>query len=85
MAQSDKASVTYDTLLDYEAIENELLRYNSREWFRQAKNTPFGHGDLFDLLGYDGLTEEATAIVSGSCTQYMGIPMSRELQIFREE
>ncbi len=84
MAQSDKTSVTYDTLLDCEAIEHELLRYN-REWFRQAKTTPFGHGELFDLLGYDGLTDEASAIVLGTCKQHMGIPMSRELQTFLEE
>jgi hypothetical protein len=58
MAQSDKASVTYDTLLDCEAIENELLRYNSREWFRQAKNTPFGHGDLLISLDMMGLLKK---------------------------
>ena len=84
MAKSGKTSLTYDTLLDCAAIENELLRYN-REWFRQAQDTPFGHGELFELLGYDGLTEEATAIVSGTCIPYMGIPMSRELQTFLEE
>ena len=84
MAKSDKHSVEYDTILDCEAIEAELLQYN-RNWFRQAKDTPFGHGPLFDLVGYDGLTEEATAIVSGHCVPYMGIPMSRELQVFLEE
>ena len=84
MAQSDKTSVEYETLLDCDAIEAELLRYN-HSWFRQAKDTPFGNGALFDMVGYDGLTEEASAIVSGSCIPYMGIPMSRELQVFLEE
>jgi hypothetical protein len=60
------------------------LRYN-HNWFRQAKDTPFGSGDLFDLVGYDGSTEEASAIVSSSCMSYMGIPMSRELQVFLKE
>ena len=41
--------------------------------------------DLFNLVGYDGLTEEATAILSGTCISYLGIPMSRELQVFLEE
>jgi hypothetical protein len=84
MAQADKHSVTYDTVLDCDTIESELLQYN-RTWFRQATDTPFGNGELFHLLGYDGLTEEASAIVSGTCISYMGIPMSRELQTFLEE
>ena len=84
MAQYDKHSVAYNTILDCDAIEGELLRYN-RLWFRQASETPFGHGELFDLVGEAGLTEEATAIVSGDCISYMGIEMSRELQIFLEE
>ncbi len=78
MAKSDKSSVLYSTLLDGDAIEQELLQYN-RNWFRQAKDTPFGHGELYDLVGYDGLTAEATAIVNGTSIPYLGIPMSREL------
>ena len=84
MAQADKSSVTYDTILDCDRIEQELLRYN-RKWFRQAAETPFGHGELFQLLGYDGLTAEADAIISGTCIPYMGLQTSRELQIFLEE
>ena len=84
MAQSDKNSVDYTTVLDCAVIEEELTKYN-REWFRQAKDTPFGHGELYDLVGYDGLTETATAIVDGECVEYMGIPMQRELEVFLEE
>ena len=84
MAQADKHSVEYATVLDSDSIEQELLSYN-RKWFRQAKDTPFGHGELYDLVGYDGLTEEATNIVAGDCMAYMGLPMSRELQVFLEE
>jgi hypothetical protein len=32
MAQADKNSVTYDTVLDCDSIEQELLRYH-RNWF----------------------------------------------------
>jgi hypothetical protein len=84
MAQADKLSVEYKTLLDCDEIEHELLTYN-RSWFRQAQDTPFGHGELYEMVGYDGLTEEADNIVSGFCIAHMGIPMTRELQVFLEE
>ena len=84
MAQSDRHSVAYDTLLDCTDIEATLMDYN-RQWFCQAAETPFGHGKLFDMVGFDGLTEEADAIISGECIAYMGIPVSPELQAFLEE
>ena len=84
MAQSDKHSVEYTTLLDADAIEEELINYN-RDWFKQAAETPFGHGELYDMVGYSGLTEEADVIVEGDCNEYLGIPMSRETQVFLEE
>ena len=84
MAQSDKLSVEYKTLLDCDEIDAELLRYN-RDWFRQASETPFGHGELFDMLGFSGLTDEANAIIEGDCIAHLGIPMSREIETFLEE
>ena len=84
MAQYDKTSVEYDNVLDCAAIEAELMR-NNRNWFRQAKDTPFGQGELFDLVGYDGLTTQATSIVEGGNLDDLGIPMSRELSVFLEE
>jgi hypothetical protein len=76
--------VEYTTLLDADAIEEELINYN-RDWFKQAAETPFGHGELYDMVGYSGLTDEADAIVEGDCIEYLGIPMSRETQVFLEE
>jgi hypothetical protein len=84
MAQADKTSVEYATILDSEEIEHHLLTYNWN-WFRQAKDTPFGQGELYELVGYDGLTEAANYIVDGDCIDYMGIPMVRELRVFLEE
>ena len=84
MAQADKTSVDYDVITDSERIHVELIYYN-RNWFSQASETPFGHGELFDLVGYDGLTEAADAVIEGECMEYMGVPMSRELQVFLEE
>lgn len=84
MAQADKHSVEYATVIDGDIIQEEILHYNC-EWFRQSSDTPFGSGVLYDLVGGDGLTEEADAIIDGQCIEYMGIPMSRELQVFLEE
>ena len=84
MAQSDKNSVEYETLLDPAEIEAELLRYN-HAWFRQAADTPFGHGELFDLVGFSGTTPDADAIHNGECIESLGIPMSREITTFLEE
>ncbi len=84
MAQADKTSVEYATILDCAEIEHELLRYN-KKWFRQAHVTPFGHGELYNLVGYDGLTEEATNIVSGMCIDHMGLTLTREQKVFLEE
>jgi hypothetical protein len=75
MSQADKTSVEYATIIDCAEIEHELLQYN-KMWFRQAHVTPFGHGKLYNLVGYDGLTEEATNIVSGMCIDH------RELTVF---
>jgi hypothetical protein len=58
--------------------------YN-RQWFCQAHETPFGHGELFDFVGFDGLTEQADAFIRGECSSHMGISMNRELQVFLEE
>ena len=85
MAQFDKTSVEYETLLDCNEIEEELTRYN-RNWFRQAKDTPFGHGALYEMMGYDGLTDQATAIVEGTTAPSdLGIPMRREVKVFLDE
>jgi hypothetical protein len=79
MAKFDKDSVNYETILESDVMEKELHGYN-RHWFRQAHATPFGHGELFNFVRFDGLTEQADAIIHGEC-----IPMNGELQIFLEE
>ena len=66
-------------------MEKELLHAYNRQWFRQAHETPFGHGKLFDFVGFDGLTEQADAIKREEHISHMGIPMNLELQVFLEE
>ena len=87
MAQSDKNSVEYKSIMDCDEINAELLRYN-REWFRQASEISFRHGELFEmLLGFSGLTDEVNAIIDhGDCFAHLGsVPMSREIETFLEE
>ena len=75
MAKFDKDSVNYETILESDVMEKELHAYN-HQWFRQAHETPFGHGELFDFVGFDGLTEQTDAIIIGECISHMGIPMN---------
>ena len=84
MAQSDRYSVNYETVLESEAMEDHLLRYN-RKWFRQASETPFGGGDLYDMTQFSGLTHEVDAILNGNHVDDMGIPMSIEMRTFLQQ
>jgi hypothetical protein len=78
MAKFAKDSVNYEIILESDVMEKELHAYN-RHWFRQVHETPpFGHGELFDFVGFDGLIEQADAIIRG-------YPDNRELQVFLEE
>jgi len=56
MAKSDKHLVNYEAILESGVMEKELHAYN-HQWFQQAHETPFGHGKLYDFVGFDGLTE----------------------------
>jgi hypothetical protein len=49
MAQSNRNSVNYKTVLESDAMVDELLHYNMR-WFRQAHETPFDNGDVYPVL-----------------------------------
>ena len=62
MAKSDKHSVNYETILESGVMEKELHAYN-RQWFQQAHETPFGHGELYDFVGFDELIEQVDAII----------------------
>ena len=75
MVQADKHSVNYETVLDSEQIESHLMTYNQK-WFRQAEEAPFGCGELYEMMGSDGLTEEADASLNGTFVDSIGIPMS---------
>ena len=63
MPKSEKHSVKYETILESDVTEKELHAY-SRQWFRQAHDTPFGHGELYDFDGFDSLTEHTNSFVT---------------------
>jgi hypothetical protein len=65
-------------------MENELLTYNQK-WFRQASSTPFGHDELYQLLGFDGLTPGGESISNGDHPAYSGLTLSSEVEALMEE
>ena len=50
-----------EILLDVEEIHSALLERNQQH-FHQAAETPFGHGFLYDLVGYSGISKVAQDI-----------------------
>jgi hypothetical protein len=81
MAQSDYHSVNYTVEMDSGKIEKLLLSYNS-DWFRAAAISRFGHGEWYDIVGYDGLTQEADSILNGDYVEHCGMPMTPVLKEF---
>jgi hypothetical protein len=55
----------HEILLDMEDIHQALLERNLK-YFNQAAETLFGHGILYDLVGYSGISMAAQAIVDGN-------------------
>jgi len=58
-------------LLEADDIHKALLERNKNH-FRKAADTPFGSGDLYDLVGFTGLNEAADAIVAGTFMEEYG-------------
>jgi hypothetical protein len=63
MTKSNKHSVRYETILESDVMEKEVHAYN-RQWFQQAHDTPFGHGELYDFVGFDSLNEHTNSFVA---------------------
>ena len=61
------------------------MTYN-QIWFLQAAQTPFGHGEFYEMMGVDGLTKEADAIILISTfLDSIGVPMSPEIATLLNE
>ncbi|KAI2512438.1 hypothetical protein MHU86_1891 [Fragilaria crotonensis] len=61
---TDPEDIIWDTVLDKETIEHNLLRYN-RNSFRAAAASPCGHGPIFNGLSFNSLSVESEALLAG--------------------
>jgi len=60
-----------EILLEVEDIHKALLEQNKNH-FCKAADTPFGSGNLYDLVGFTGLNEAADAIMEGTFLEEYG-------------
>ena len=65
LANTDEEDIQWDSILDQDSINSNLLRFN-REHFRAAAASPCGHGMLHDTLSFTSLTPEADALLMGT-------------------
>ena len=65
IATTDEEDIIWDTILDKESIETNLLRYN-RNSFRAAAASLCGSGKIQHQLTYNSLSYPAAEILSGS-------------------
>lgn len=79
IVQSNKQSINYTIIIDGNQIEALLLKYG-HSWFQQVSTTPTGHGEFFDTFGYNGLTNEADALLQGKYLDQTSMSMSSELE-----
>jgi hypothetical protein len=65
LATMDPDDIIWDTVLDKETIEQNLLRYN-RNSFRAAAASPCGSGIIHKGLSFNSLSAESEALLSGT-------------------
>ncbi len=65
LQQTEEKDIVWDTLIDKDSINNNLLRYN-RNSFRAAAISPCGHGKIYESLTYNSLSPEALEVLSGT-------------------
>ena len=65
LSTTDPDDIVWDTVLDKETIESNLLRYN-RNSFRAAATSPCGHGTIYRDLSFNSLSRESAALLAGT-------------------
>ena len=65
LKNTEDADIIWDTVLDKDTINANLLKYN-RQSFRAAAISPCGHGPIHDKLTYSSLSRAAVDLLSGS-------------------
>jgi len=64
-----------EILLEADDIHKALLKRNKNHFWKAA-DTPFGSGELYDLVGFTGLNKAADAIVDGTFMEEYGADMN---------
>ena len=75
------ASEEWVTVIDKRTLETAVLLY-CQQHFRQASTTPLGSGQLAELIGNAGLTEECTNILNGMIPEAIKSATQPELSAF---
>ena len=65
LAETAEEDIVWDTILDKESINANLLRFN-RNSFRAAAISPCGHGPIYKNLTFNSLSREASELLSGT-------------------
>lgn len=64
LQNTDPSDLVWDTIIEREDIEQHLFLYN-RDSFWAAAESPCGKGVIYDAITFSGLSQEATAMLSG--------------------
>ncbi|KAI2505799.1 hypothetical protein MHU86_8661 [Fragilaria crotonensis] len=65
LSSTDPEDIIWDTILDKDTIESNLLRYN-RNSFRAAAASPCGHGIIHSGLSFNSLSKDSAALLYGT-------------------
>jgi hypothetical protein len=65
LSSTEPADIIWDTILDKDTIESNLLRFN-RNSFRAAAASPCGHGTIHSGLSFNSLSKESAELLSGT-------------------
>jgi hypothetical protein len=65
LATTGPSDIVWDTVLDKETIESNILRYN-RNSFRAVAASPCGHGTIHHGLSFNSLCREAAELLAGT-------------------
>jgi hypothetical protein len=56
--------ITWETVIERQDLEKHLINYN-KQAFRAAAASPCGHGQIYEDLGFMGLSEDADLLLKG--------------------
>jgi len=85
LAQPPPPPIEYRVVLDSQEIESALLVHNTKH-YGQAKETPFGHAPLYNLLGTDGTSDFCKQVLDGNYDSAIDLDStSQELRLMLDQ